>query len=590
MTERVASTTVQTVLDKLNGVRRTGSGWQARCPCRNDDENPSLSIGQGQDGRALLNCHRGAGCNVVEICESIGMKVTELYPPRSVVEKQERKLELVATYDYRDTAGKLLFQKQRFVDQFGKKTFKQRRPDPTNAQKWIYSIEGVDKVLYRLPQVEQAKRDESVIFLVEGEKDADTLVKQGFCATTPPNGAGKWQDIHTNALAGANVFVIADNDEVGREHAEMVSKLLRDAGSTVTTFVPPNGFKDITDMVEAGKTIDDLVDFDKAEPLVSKEETPEVEEEKDEVAVEETTNRMSSLSEQITRVLARDELDETTRLLRASMLLSQFNHEEHYDRGRLVNWQEFLDEPVSDGYDWVIPNLIERGERIMVVAAEGVGKTMLARQVALCSAAGIHPFTMERIPPIRTLTIDLENPERIIRRTSANIMGAARRYGYVKTVDAHLLIKPSGVDLLRQSDRAIIEETVERVKPDLLLIGPVYKAFVDPGGRTSEAVAVEVAKYFDMLRDYYKCAMWLEHHAPLGSSMSTRDLRPFGSAVWSRWPEFGLALHPDATAVGEYLYDVRHFRGARDERAFPTKMRRGKVFPFEVVDFHKISS
>jgi hypothetical protein len=518
------------------------------------------------------------------------MKVTELYPPRSVVEKQERKLELVATYDYRDTAGKLLFQKQRFVDQFGKKTFKQRRPDPTNAQKWIYSIEGVDKVLYRLPQVEQAKRDESVIFLVEGEKDADTLVKQGFCATTPPNGAGKWQDIHTNALAGANVFVIADNDEVGREHAEMVSKLLRDAGSTVTTFVPPNGFKDITDMVEAGKTIDDLVDFDKAEPLVSKEESPEVEEEKDEVAVEETTNRMSSLSEQITRVLARDELDETTRLLRASMLLSQFNHEEHYDRGRLVNWQEFLDEPVSDGYDWVIPNLIERGERIMVVAAEGVGKTMLARQVALCSAAGIHPFTMERIPPIRTLTIDLENPERIIRRTSANIMGAARRYGYVKTVDAHLLIKPSGVDLLRQSDRAIIEETVERVKPDLLLIGPVYKAFVDPGGRTSEAVAVEVAKYFDMLRDYYKCAMWLEHHAPLGSSMSTRDLRPFGSAVWSRWPEFGLALHPDATAVGEYLYDVRHFRGARDERAFPTKMRRGKVFPFEVVDFHKISS
>jgi len=137
---------------------------------------------------------------------------------------------------------------------------------------------------------------------------------------------------------------------------------------------------------------------------------------------------------------------------------------------------------------------------------------------------------------------------------------------------------------LRAEDRAIIEETVERVKPDLLLIGPVYKSFVDPGGRTSEAVAVQVAKYFDMIRDYYKCAMWLEHHAPLGSSMSTRDLRPFGSAVWSRWPEFGLALHPDPTSVGEYIYDVRHFRGARDERPFPTKLKRGKVFPFELVD------
>lgn len=591
MPERTASPTVQTVLDKLNGVRRTGSGWQARCPCRNDDENPSLSIGQGADGRALLNCHRGSGCSVVEICQSIGMKVTELYPPRSANDRPEaRKLDLVATYEYRDSSGKLMFQKQRFKDQFGKKTFKQRRPDPNNSSKWIYSIEGVDKILYRLPQVEQAKRDESVIFLVEGEKDADTLVKQGWCATTPPNGAGKWLDIHTQALAGANVFIIADNDEVGREHATMVTRLLKEAGSTVTAFVPPAGFKDVTDMYEAGKTIDDLIELERSEPLTATTpEQPETEE-VDDQAIDESTNRIASLSEQITRVLARTELDESTRLLRASMLLSQYNHEEHYDKGKLVNWQTFLDEKVSDEYDWVIPHLIERGERIMVVAAEGVGKTMLARQVAICSAAGIHPFTMERIRPIRTLTIDLENPERIIRRTSSNIMGAALRYGHVKVIDAHLLIKPAGVDLLRQTDRAIIEEAVEKVKPDLLLIGPVYKAFVDPGGRTSEAVAVEVAKYFDMLRDYYKCAMWLEHHAPLGSSMSTRDLRPFGSAVWSRWPEFGLALHPDATAVGEYLYDVRHFRGARDERMFPTKMRRGKVFPFEVVDFHKIST
>jgi len=91
-----------------------------------------------------------------------------------------------------------------------------------------------------------------------------------------------------------------------------------------------------------------------------------------------------------------------------------------------------------------------------------------------------------------------------------------------------------------------------------------------------------------MIRDYYNCALWLEHHAPLGSSMATRELRPFGSAVWSRWPEFGLALQPDPTAVGDYVYDVRHFRGARDQRQFPLKMKRGLVFPFEVIEFPKI--
>jgi replicative DNA helicase len=152
----------------------------------------------------------------------------------------------------------------------------------------------------------------------------------------------------------------------------------------------------------------------------------------------------------------------------------------------------------------------------------------------------------------------------------------------------HILIKPSGVDLMKASDKAIIEEAVDKIRPDLILLGPIYKSFVDPGGRTSEAVTVEVAKYFDMIRDYYNCALWLEHHAPLGTSSSTRDLRPFGSAVWSRWPEFGLSLTPDPTAVGQYIYDVRHFRGARDLRAFPTKMVRGKVFPFDVLEYMKV--
>ncbi len=617
MSNEYTSDVVESVLSKLNGVRRTGSGWQARCPCRNDDDNPSLSIGQGRDGRVLFNCHRGNGCNVEQICESLNIKVAELYPSsspqtydsrnamkpvaskapaaRPVVPQEKRKLELVATYNYRDEAGKLLFQKQRFIDEDGKKTFKQRRPSTDGSGSWVYSLDGVDKVLYRLPEVLKARRQGDTIWLVEGEKDADTLVDLGQCSTTPPNGAGKWLDIHTNALAGANVFIIADNDSAGVSHARMVARTLIRAGCTVSTFIPPAGYKDVTDLIEAGMTLDALVDLSLTDEVQESNEEPAQEPDKEQSAEQpadepedDGQSGVAALSEQIGSILGRENMPLESRLLRVKMLVSQFgSHEEHYDRGTLVNWQKFLNEKVDDSYDWVIPNFIERGERIMVVAAEGVGKTMLARQVAICSAAGIHPFTKSRIKPIRTLTIDLENPARIIRRTSESIMGAAVRFGYSQNVDAHLLIKPAGVDLLRPSDRALIEEVVEKIRPDLLLIGPVYKAFLDPGGRTSEAVAVEVARYFDMLRDTYNCALWLEHHAPLGSSSSTRDLRPFGSAVWSRWPEFGVALHIDPTAVGEYMYDVKHFRGARDERQFPIKMKRGKVFPFDVVEFNK---
>ena len=573
---------VDKFLSLLNGVRPTSNGWEARCPCRNDDNNPSLSVALGQDDKVLVTCHRGLGCSVVEICDAVNLKVIDLYPPRP----EERKLSLVATYDYRDENGKLLFQKQRFVDQWGKKTFRQRRPDPAHSGKYLYTLDDTPKVLYRLPEVIEARRTGDLIWLVEGEKDADNMVKLGFCATTPPNGAGKWLDIHTKALEGATVWIISDNDSVGREHGKTVAKTLEKNGCTVISWVPPSNFKDVSELLGSGGTLDDLVELKDAEPI--EEDIEHEEEEKQTDAIIEATTPLTSLAEQISNLLVREDLSENVRLAKASMLIGSFGFEDKIDKGRLVNWSDFVLEEVEDGYDWVIPNVLERGERVIVVAAEGVGKTMLARQIAICSAYGIHPFTMARMKPIRTLTIDLENPEKIIRRSSASIIGASKHLGYLQGApECHILIKPSGVDLMRASDKAIIEEAVETIRPDLLLLGPIYKSFVDPGGRTSEAITVEVAKYFDMLRDYYKCALWLEHHAPLGTSSSTRDLRPFGSAVWSRWPEFGLSLTPDPTAVGDYVYDVRHFRGARDVREFPTKMRRGKVFPFEVLEFMK---
>ncbi len=115
-----------------------------------------------------------------------------------------------------------------------------------------------------------------------------------------------------------------------------------------------------------------------------------------------------------------------------------------------------------------------------------------------------------------------------------------------------------------------------------MLLGPIYKSFIDPGGRTAEPISVEVAKFLDRIRSEYNCALWLEHHAPLGSG-SHRDLRPFGSAVWSRWSEFGIALHPDPTASG--LVEVKHYRGMRDEREWPTGLRRGEQWPFEATGF-----
>lgn len=544
---------------------RVSGGFQAKCPCRNDDDNPSFSVSEGDGGKVVVYCHAGR-CDTKQACDAMGLKMSDLYPA-----KQQKKLDLVAKYRYLDEQGTLLFEKLRYVDPAtGKKEFRQRKPDGNGG--WEYKLGDTPRVLYNLPQVLKAKSEGTPIWVVEGEKDADTLIKMGVCATTMPNGAGTWLPIHTEALAGAIVEIVADNDDAGLKHAKGVYEELTDAGCDVQVWKCSKG-KDITEHISSGGTFDEL------ESIVASEisDEPVIEEEKPQSHEGKAIGEIADLFE-------RDDMSESQKLSRAMLIISRTSSTKIVDTGRLVEWSDFVNESDDDSYDWVIPGLIERNERVIVVAAEGVGKTMLARQVAICTGFGIHPFTYQPIRPQTTLSVDLENPERIIRRTSRSIYAAAQSVSRNPKPQAHLLIKPQGLDLLRAEDRAVLEEMLEKTKPALLVMGPLYKSFIDPGGRTSEAVAIEVARYLDTIRDIYQCAMWLEHHAPLGTSMTTRELRPFGSAVWSRWPEFGVALQPDTTGMA-YHYDVRHFRGARDERQWPTRIKRGKRFPFEVVEW-----
>ena len=79
-----------TLLEKLDKVRRTGNGsWLACCPSH-ADKSPSLSIRELDDGRILLHCF--AGCSVEEVLDSVGLRFDDLFPPREVQHgKRERR-------------------------------------------------------------------------------------------------------------------------------------------------------------------------------------------------------------------------------------------------------------------------------------------------------------------------------------------------------------------------------------------------------------------------------------------------------------------------------------------------------------------
>jgi hypothetical protein len=230
--------------------RRLLGRWQARCPAH-DDTRPSLSISEGNDGRALIHCY--AGCPTEKIVAALGLTLADLFPDAPAAGgKPTRKI--VARYPYQNADGQLLFE----VVRYEPKAFAQRRPDGKGG--WIWNLNGVRRVLYRLPDVLKAVQSGETIFVVEGEKDADALCGLGLVATTNPHGAGKWRDDYSQALKGAHVVILPDKDEAGRKHADQVAKSLWGKARTIKVVeLPGEGVKDVSDWLRAGGTKEKLL-------------------------------------------------------------------------------------------------------------------------------------------------------------------------------------------------------------------------------------------------------------------------------------------------------------------------------------------
>lgn len=161
-------------------------------------------------------------------------------PPAPAALNGSGKPKMVKAYDYADEDGKLLFQ----VCRFDPKDFRQRAPDGKGA--WIYKLEGIRRVLYNLPKVLAA----DLVFVCEGEKDADNLNGLGLVATTNAGGAKKWDKSFTAALRGKDIVLLPDNDKAGGEHRDELRAALGPVVKSIRIVEMPDGCKDVTDFLE----------------------------------------------------------------------------------------------------------------------------------------------------------------------------------------------------------------------------------------------------------------------------------------------------------------------------------------------------
>jgi len=195
---------------KLEKVKQTSNGIEALCPAH-DDKNASLTASLNGE-KILFKCQ--AGCVNNDILQTINMEWNQFFV-HSDNSKTQRKKE-VCRYSYENKEGKHAFD----VVRFEPKDFRPQRPDG----KW--SLEGVERVPYSLPELLQGVTDSKTTLLLEGEKDVDSAMAMGLIATTFVGGAGKWREEYLEYFRGADVVLIPDNDDPGlKGMTEIATKL-----------------------------------------------------------------------------------------------------------------------------------------------------------------------------------------------------------------------------------------------------------------------------------------------------------------------------------------------------------------------------
>jgi replicative DNA helicase len=147
-------------------------------------------------------------------------------------------------------------------------------------------------------------------------------------------------------------------------------------------------------------------------------------------------------------------------------------------------------------------------------------------------------------------------------------------------------IRPAGIDLLTGADTAWLERAITDTAPDLVVLGPLYKLHHE--NPNDEKPAREIAWVLDGLRERHGFALLSEAHAGKSTgSDGRRGMAPIGSSMWMRWPEFGFGLLRASEDKGRgraELVDVVSWRGAREERSWPSKLQHSHILPWMPAD------
>ena len=402
--------TLTEVLQHFDGVTGRNGQYKARCPAH-PDKKASLSIKQGDKGGIVLHCF--AGCDNADILGAAGLTQADINPPKADKPAGKR---IVAIYSYTDDAGKMTHQKIRYSD----KSFTWRQP---KGDGWQFNRNGIAPTLYA-----SEKPLPDAVFLVEGEKDVDTLKACGVPACSVPNGAkSKWEPQFTDMLRGKEVYIIPDNDAPGMELAKRAAKELKGAAKCVK-----------------------LLDLKRIWP-----EIPEKGDASDLIAHMGKDDGIAALVELIRDTP--DYIDESDEFLSKFKTLDEFPEEEA---------------------KWFIPGWIPAGQISLISADGGVGKTTLWCHIIAARSNGkgciLDPPGFE-CEPMKILFLTTEDSIRKKLRRKLRLAGANMK----NIIAPDFVGDKSGLIHKLKFGTAEMEKMLRHFTPALCVFDPL-QGFIPP--------------------------------------------------------------------------------------------------------------
>ena len=228
---------------------------------------------------------------------------------------------------------------------------------------------------------------------------------------------------------------------------------------------------------------------------------------------------------------------------------------------------------------WIVPSMLRTNERLIITGPEGGGKSVLVAQICLGASMGVNTLheSYASHDPMRVLMLDVENDKLQIRDNARKV------WPYLKSfTDAKPDIEWVDIQHIDLSDPVDEQKVIRLAKermPHLMYLGSLYR--LAPEGDKVDAMFTHVSRTVDRIRAETGASVVLEAHAGHGMANDRNGMRPYGSSMWMRWPEFGIGMNKDRTSGYTRL---KAWRGHRsDDRQWPVALRRGEAFPWQAI-------